>query len=183
MAAGPVLADAVPPPFTVGALLHGWDFEPLVVIPLVVIGALYLLGYRRVRRQPRPVFPAWRARCFIAGLVFIFAAVDGPMDTYSDVDVAVHMLQHIILLDIGAPLAVLGAPATIALRALSPARRGRYILPVLRNPFTHALTRPQVAGFLYACDLLGSHFTAWYNLSLENQYIHDLEHLSYIVFG
>ncbi|MGH3246007.1 MAG: cytochrome c oxidase assembly protein, partial [Trebonia sp.] len=72
---------------------------------------------------------------------------------------------------------------TIALRALSPAQRARYVLPVLRNRFTHVLTRPQVAGFLFACDLLATHFTKWYNLSLENQYIHDLEHLSYIVFG
>lgn len=182
MAALP-LADGVPAPFTAGALLRGWEFPPLVVIPIIVIGTLYLLGYRRVRRQPRPVFPAWRARCFIASLLFIYVAVDGPVDTYSDVDVAVHMFQHVILLYVGAPLAVLGAPATIALRALSPARRARYVLPVLRNGFTHVLTRPFVAGLLYACDLLGSHFTAWYNLSLENESIHDLEHLSYIVFG
>ena len=181
--AGPVLADAVPAPFTAGALLRGWEFPPLVVIPIIVIGTLYLLGYRRVRRQPRPVFPAWRARCFIAGLLLILASVDGPMDTYSDVDVAVHMFQHVILLDLCAPLAVLGAPATVALRALSPAHRSRYVLPLLHNRFTHVITRPQVAGFLFACDLLGSHFTAWYNASLENEYIHDLEHLSYLVFG
>lgn len=177
------LADAVPAPFTAGALLRGWELDPLVIVPVVVIGVFYLLGYRRVRRQPRPVFPAWRARCFVAGLILGIAAVDGPMDTYSDVDVAVHMGQHVILLDIVAPLVVLGAPATVALRALSPARRSRYVLPVLRNGFTHAITRPQVAGFLYACVLLSSHFTAWYNLSLENQYIHDLEHLSYVVFA
>jgi putative membrane protein len=179
----PSLADAVPAPFTVGALVRGWEFDPLVVIPIIVIGTLYLLGYRRVRRQPRPVFPAWRARCFVASLLLIVAAVDGPMDTYSDVDIAVHMFQHVILLYAVAPLAVLGAPATVALRALSPARRARYVLPVLRNGFTHALTRWQVTGLLFAGDLLATHFTAWYNLSLENQYIHDLEHLSYIVFG
>lgn len=177
------LADAVPAPFTAGALLRGWHFEPLVVIPIIVIGALYLLGYRRVRRQPRPVFPAWRARCFIASLLCVFVAVVGPLDTYSDVDIAVHMFQHVVLLYLAAPLAVAGAPATVALRALSPAQRARYVLPVLHNRFTYALTRPTVAGVLYACDLLATHFTPWYNLSLENQYIHDLEHLSYIVFG
>ncbi|MGH3182428.1 MAG: cytochrome c oxidase assembly protein, partial [Streptosporangiaceae bacterium] len=153
------------------------------IVPVVAIGVFYLLGYRRVRRQPRPVFPAWRAWCFVASLLAIFAAVEGPLDTYADVDIAVHMFQHVVLLYIGAPLAVAGAPATVALRALSPARRARYVLPVLRNPFTHALTRPAVVGVLYACDLLATHFTPWYNLSLENQNIHDLEHLSYIVFG
>ncbi|MGH2928556.1 MAG: cytochrome c oxidase assembly protein [Solirubrobacteraceae bacterium] len=182
MAALP-LADAVPAPFTAGALLRGWELDPLVVIPIIVIGALYLLGYRRVRRQPRPVFSPWRAGAFVASLLLVVAAVDGPMDVYSDVDVAVHMAQHVILIYAVAPLAVLGAPATVALRALSPARRARYVLPVLHNWFTHALTRPFTVGLLFACALLGTHFTAWYNLSLENQYIHDLEHLSYIVFG
>lgn len=176
------LADAVPATFTPGALLRGWQFEPLVIIPIVVIGALYLLGYRRVRRQPRP-FPPWRARCFVASLVLCFVAVDGPLDMYADLDVAVHMFQHDILLFAVVPLAVFGAPATVALRALSPARRARYILPVLHNPVTYVLTRPLVAGLLYVCDLLASHFTGWYNLSLENEYIHDLEHMSYIVFG
>lgn len=174
------LADAVPAPFTAGALLRDWQFEPLVMVPVVIIGVFYLLGYRRVRRQPRPPFPSWRAGAFVASLLLGVAAVDGPMDTYADVDVAVHMAQHVILIYAVVPLAVLGAPATVALRALSPARRSRYVLPVLHNRFTHALTRPQVAGFLFACDLLATHFTAWYNLSLENEYIHDLEHLSYV---
>lgn len=175
------LADAVPAPFTAGALLRGWQFEPLVIVPVLVIGVFYLLGYNRVRRQPRPYFPAWRAWAFVASLLIGVASVNGPMDTYSDVDVAVHMGQHVILLLVVAPLAVLGAPATVALRALSPARRARWVVPVLRNRFTHAITRPWVAGLLYACSLIGTHFTAWYNLSLENQYVHDLEHLSYIV--
>lgn len=181
--AAPPLADAVPVPFTAGALLRGWAFDPLVIVPVVVIGVLYLLGYRRVCRQPRPRFAPWRARAFVASLLLLLASVDGPMDTYSDVDVAVHMGQHVILIYLVAPLAVLGAPATVALRALSPAQRARYVLPVLRNGFTHALTRPLVAGLLFACALLATHFTGWYNLSLENQYVHDLEHLSYIVFG
>ena len=178
-----ILADAVPPRFTGGALLHGWQLEPLVIIPVVVIGVLYLIGYRRVRRRPRPVFPPWRAQCFIASLILVVVAVDGPMDTYADVDIAVHMFQHVILLYLVAPLAVCGAPATVALGALSPAQRRRWVLPVLHNPVTHWLTRPVVVGVLYAGDLLASHFTGWYNLALTNDYVHDMEHLSYIVFG
>ncbi len=182
MAAVP-LASAVPAPFTTGALLRGWAFDPLVTVPVVVIGVFYLLGYRRVRRQPQPPFAPWRAKAFVASLLLLIASVDGPMATYSGVDVAVHMGQHVILLYAVAPLLVAGAPVTVAVAALSPARRDRYVLPVLHSGFTRALTRPQVAGFLFACDLLATHFTKWYNLSLENQYVHDLEHLSYIVFA
>lgn len=113
------LADAVPPPFTASALLHGWTFEPLVLIP-VIVGLAYLAGFWRVRRQPRPVFPAYRAWCFMAGLIVTVVAADGPFDTYSDVDLAVHMGQHLLLLSVVSPLVVLGAPVTVALRAATP---------------------------------------------------------------
>jgi putative copper resistance protein D len=177
------LADAVPAPFTAGALLRGWEFPPLLYVPVVIIGVLYAIGYRRVRRQARPVFPRWRAWCLFTSLVVVLLTLDGPMDTYADIDVAPHMAEHMILLYVVTPLAVFGAPATIALRALSPRQRSRWVLPVLHNGFTHLLTRPTVIGVLYASDLIATHFTAWYNLSLENEYIHDLEHLSYIVFS
>ncbi|TAM85544.1 MAG: cytochrome c oxidase assembly protein [Jatrophihabitans sp.] len=178
-----LLADALPPPFSGGGLLRGWELAPTVVVPIVVVAALYLAGYHRVRLQPRPVFPPYRAWSFVGGLVAILLAVDGPVDSYSDVDLAVHMAQHLVLLDVAAPLLVLGAPITVALRALAPATRSRYVLPVLRSRTAHALSRPVVVGVLYAGDLVGTHFTGFYNLALSHQVVHDLEHLSYLIIG
>lgn len=179
-----ILADVgVPPPFTGSALLRGWELEPAVLVPIVACAALYVAGYRRVRRQPRPVFPRYRVWSFLGGLLAIVLAVDGPMDTYADVDLAVHMAQHLLLLDVAAPLVVLGAPITVALRALAPATRSQYLLPVLRSGIVHALSRPVVVGIVYAGDLVLTHFTGFYNLALYHQWVHDLEHLSYLVIG
>ncbi|HET7173320.1 MAG TPA: cytochrome c oxidase assembly protein [Nocardioidaceae bacterium] len=175
--------EQVPAPFSLGSLLDGWSFEPLVIVPVVVIGLLYLMGYARVRQQARPVFPAYRAGMFLASLALAVIAVDGPFDTYSDVDLATHMGQHLVLLYLVAPLAVLGAPVTVALRALSAQDRSRFLLPVLHSRTAYVLTRPWVVGILYAVDLIGTHFTAWYNLSLYHAHVHELEHLSYLVVG
>lgn len=175
--------EQVPAPFSPAALARGWQFLPLVMIPVLVIGLLYMVGYRRVRRQPRPVFPRYRAWCFLASLAALIAAVDGPLDTYSDVDLAVHMGQHLVLLYVVAPLAVLGAPVTVALRALSPPRRSRFVLPILRSRVVQALSNPWVAAGLFTADMFGTHFTPFYNLSLENEYIHDCEHLSFLIAG
>lgn len=176
-----MLADAVPPPFSAGALLQHWTFEPQVIVPIIIVAGLYLAGFRRVRRQPRPVFPAYRAWAFIASLLVLAAAVDGPFDAYSDVDLAVHMGQHLLLLGAVAPLAVLGAPVTLALRAATPRARSTVVVPVLRSRIAHALTRPWVVAVLYAGDLVGTHFTGIYNLALADPVVHDLEHLSYLL--
>ncbi|MBO0769951.1 MAG: cytochrome c oxidase assembly protein [Actinobacteria bacterium] len=177
------LADAVPPPFSAAALLHGWAFEPLLIIPVIVAAGLYLAGFSRVRRQPRPPFPPYRAWAFIASLVVLVIAVDGPFDTYADVDLAAHMGQHLLLLGLVCPLAVLGAPVTLALRAATPRGRSQFVLPVLHSRVAHALTRPWVAGVVYAGALVATHFTALYNLALEQPLIHDLEHLAYLGTG
>lgn len=177
------LADAVPPPFSAGALLRGWAFEPLVLIPVIVIAGLYLAGLRRVRRQPRPAFPGYRGWAFFTSLAVLVIAVDGPFDTYSDVDLAVHMAQHLLLLGLVCPLAVLGAPVSLALRAATPRARSRFVVPVLRSRVAHALTRPWLVGVLYAGALVASHFTGLYNLALQHPFVHDLEHFGYLVTG
>lgn len=177
------IADAVPPRFTGAALLHGWDFEPLVIVPVVAVAVLYLIAYRRVRRQPRPVFPAYRAWAFLASLLVLVISVDGPFDTYSDVDLAVHMGQHMLMLNLVCPLLVLGAPVTLALRAATPRGRAQVVVPILHSRAAHALTRPWVVGVLYAGALIATHFTGLYNLALEHPFVHDLEHLSYLVAG
>lgn len=177
------VAGAVPPPFSVGALLQGWAFEPMVSVPVIIVAGLYLTGFRRVRRQPRPVFPAYRAWAFIASLLVLVAALDGPFGTYSDVDLAVHMGQHLLLLGVVCPLAVLGAPVTLALRAATPQARFSFVVPLLHSRIAYALTRPWVVAAAYAADLIVTHFTGLYNLALADPVVHDLEHFSYLVAG
>lgn len=177
------LADGVPPAFSAGALLRGWTFEPLVIVPVIVVGALYLAGFRRIRRRPGPAFPPRRAWAFAASLAVLVAAVEGPFDTYSDVDLVVRMGQSMLLLGVVSPLAVLGAPATLAQGASTPRERSRYLVPVVHSRTAHALTRPWVVGILYTADLVVTHFTGFYNLALQNQYLHNLQELSYIAVG
>lgn len=177
------LADAIPPPFSGGGMLRGWAFEPLVTIPVIILAALYLAGFSRVRRQQRRAFPAYRAWAFMASLIVLVIAVDGPFDTYADVDLAVHMGQHLLLLGLVCPLAVLGAPVTLALRATTPRARSQFVVPVLHSRVAYALSRPWVVGVLYAGGLVATHFTALYNLALEYPPVHDLEHFTYLVTG
>src|ERR1700745_3033212 len=80
---------------------------------VAVAFALHVAGERRVaamRRRPRDRRARWRAASFYAGLATIVVALEGPIDTYAARLFWVHMVQHVLLLTVAAPLIVLGAP-------------------------------------------------------------------------
>ncbi len=70
---------------------------------------------------------------------------------------------------------------TLALQAATPDIRRRWLLPVLHSRLLRVLARPAVAWVLFAAVLWGTHFSPIYELSLENNWVHDGEHLLYLV--
>jgi cytochrome c oxidase assembly factor CtaG len=158
--------------------LGRWTFDPTVVAGLLATGALYLRGMRRVRRPDRQLTN--RAACFLGGLVVVWIALQSPVDTYADLRLSVHMLQHLLLTMVAAPLLVLGAPVTLALRASTPGFRRRRLLPLLRSRPLRLLTWPPLAWAQFALVLWVSHFSPLYELAVRNDGVHALEHLLYL---
>src|SRR5207247_1927243 len=89
----------------------------LLLAELAALGAAYGLGVRHVRR-----WPAWRTGCFGGGLVALVVALV-TMDGLADASLTGHMVQHLVLVFVAAPLIVLGSPVALALRATRRAAR------------------------------------------------------------
>jgi cytochrome c oxidase assembly factor CtaG len=162
----------------VTSVLGAWTFDPTVVAALLAAGALYLRGVRRVRRPDRKL--ANRAACFLGGLVVLWVALQSPIDAYADTRLSVHMVQHLLLTMVAAPLLVLGAPVTLALRASTPAFRRRWLLPLLRSRPVRLLSAPPLAWAQFALVLWASHFSPLYEAAVRNDGVHALEHLLYV---
>ena len=107
-------------------------------------------------------------------------ALLSPIDTYAEVSFSIHMVQHVLLLMVAAPMFALGAPVTLALRASRPETRRRILLPVLHSRPVALLTHPLVAFALFAVAQYVSHFTGFYNAALRSNPIHYLEHALYL---
>lgn len=162
-------------------MLANWTFDPAVIFGLAVAGVLYVRADRRVRRERGDRrFPRARRREFLAGLAVIFIALESPIDTGSATSFSVHMVQHLLLTMIAAPLLVLGAPVTLALLASSPADRRR-LSAALRRPPLRTLSQPIAAWALFFGVLWGSHFTGLFEASLRSDALHALEHVAYLV--
>jgi putative copper resistance protein D len=177
---GPIPAE----PPTLSALALGWSIEPFVALPLLVAGLLWLRLVARVNaaHSATPV-PALRTWAFLGGLATIAIALQSGIGRYDTALFSVHMVQHLLLTLIAAPLLVLGAPVTLLLRAATPAVRQRWILPVLHSRFVRVVGHPVVAWLAFAGVMWGSHFSALFDAALEQPLLHDLEHGLYLAAG
>jgi putative copper resistance protein D len=163
------------------AFLFGWSWEPTLTLPLISAALIWLALVRRVNRAHRsnPV-PRRRTAAFLGGLLTIAIALMSGIERYDTVLFSVHMVQHLLLALVAAPLLAFSAPITLLLRVSSPEIRRRRILPFLHSRVVRALSFPVVAGVLFAAVLWASHFSPVFDLALENPLVHDLEHAAYL---
>ena len=151
----------------------------MALLPIAIAAALYAVGLWRVRYRPAPPSRAW---AFYAGLATLLVAVTSAIDSYQERLLSVHMVQHILLAFAAAPLLILGAPITLALRAAPVPFRRRVVAPLARGPVSY-LTLPAVAWVAFAASQYLTHFTPLYDAALESEGIHAFEHVVFLVGG
>ncbi len=160
-------------------ILRSWSFDPIIVLGLFAATALYLRGVTRVR-QARPPFPRWRVVCFLSGIGVVYLALQSPIQAYSGRLLSVHMVQHLLLTMVAAPMMVLGTPIVLALRASTGSFRSRILVPILHSRTATLLSHPVVSWSAFTVALWASHFTDLYENALGNQAVHGLEHTLYV---
>jgi putative copper resistance protein D len=166
--------EVAPEPRFPGVLM-AWSLDPLPLIGVAIAGGAYVWAARRVVRAGRRPHATWRVACFMAGLAAIVLALSSPIEAYEGALFSVHMAQHMLLQLVAAPLLLLGAPATLALRAASPSVR-RGLLSVLHSRVVTVISFPLIAWVLFAAVNWGWHFSTLYDQALENSALHYFQH-------
>jgi putative copper resistance protein D len=178
----PALAhgDAMPAPDLPGVLL-AWRLELLPLAGVALATVAYLWAVRQVARSHRSnPPPRWRTAAFLGGMAAIVVALCSPIEAYEGQLFSVHMVQHMLLELVAAPLILLGAPVTLTLRAASPSVR-RGLLTVLHSRPVAVLTFPLLTWLLFAAVNWGWHFSALYDQALENAPLHYFQHGTFLV--
>ncbi|HET6745760.1 MAG TPA: cytochrome c oxidase assembly protein [Candidatus Limnocylindria bacterium] len=164
-------------------VLLAWRLDPLTLAGVALAAAAYLWAERHVAaRHPRNPPRAWRRWAFLAGLFAIVVALNSPIETYEGQLFSVHMVQHMLLELVAAPLLLLGAPATLALRA-APSSVRRRLLGLLHSRPLALLTFPLVTWLVFAAVNWGWHFSTLYDQALENTALHYLQHATFLGAG
>ncbi len=122
------VAPTEPPSPT--SLLLGWTFPPLPTLGILVATVWWIWAVRRVdAAHPANPVPRRRTVTFLLGMLALGFAVASGIERYDTSLFSVHMVQHVLLMLVAAPLIALSAPITLVLRLSAPATRKRWILP------------------------------------------------------
>ncbi len=177
-------ADVISPPVRLHALLSAWQTDGLSLVALAIelgLAAWYVVSVRRLAKRGRS-WSRWRTASFLGGTALIVIAVQSGLASYDDEVFAVHVVQHLLLMNFAPILLALSAPVTLALQASSRTTQQR-LLKVLHHPVVEFVTNPVVVVIVSYGTMLGYFLTSFYNFSLEHPLVHDLTHLHFLVSG
>ncbi|WAU81229.1 cytochrome c oxidase assembly protein [Streptomyces sp. Qhu-G9] len=150
------------PPFTLGRGLQ-WSPDPFFLVACLLGLALYGWGVVRLVRRG-DAWPAGRTVAFVVGVLSVMLVLCTKLNDYGMVMFSVHMVQHMVISMLSPILILLGAPITLALRALPTAGRGRkgpreLLLMLLHSRFMRVVTHPAFTIPLFIASLYGLYFT------------------------
>ncbi len=151
-----------------------------------------LLGFAYPRflriRKAGIHWPVMRLVSWLGGISVVIWCTNAGIATYAQVSVGLHMTQHMVLTMLGPILLVLGAPATLALRALKPStnsERGprEWLVWFLHSPITRVLTNPFYVFIVYVIGLYGLYMTPLFGWLMGSHVGHVVMQTHFIISG
>lgn len=167
-----------------------WNWDPLILCLLIIPAGVYLRGLWIQRQRQAGLYrmQKWRAAAFGTGMAMLFVALISPIDPLSEQLFSIHMIQHILIIDVAAPLLAFSTPLGPLLSAL-PHTSQRAVGLWWSKPHHWVrmlwrwISHPMVAWVLFAGLLWVWHIPALYSAAVENDAIHAMEHFCFLGSG
>lgn len=179
--------DFAGPP-TVARVLFDWRFDLIFGTAAIVMALLYLVGVRRLRGRG-DAWPVGRTLAWLLGCAALLFTTSSGLGRYMPAMFSMHMVAHMLLSMLVPILLVLGAPMTLALRALPTAGRGappgprEWLLAALHSRVSKFLTHPIVATVLFVAGFYGLYFGGIFDAAVSNHAAHVLMNVHFLLSG
>lgn len=161
-----------------------WTFDPLTLAGLAVLFLLYTRGLWRSRGRSGNLFPWWRPTSFYAGWTALLAGAVSPIDGLSGELFLMHMVQHMLMMMVGPPLILVGAPVVPVLRGLPGVLRADLAIPLLQmrrvRKVLSFLASPLTAWLAFVFTVWIWHIPSLYNEAVTNEALHFLQHVMFV---
>ncbi len=165
-----------------GAWWTRWELDLPAIAVMVGLGALYLRGETLWRRDTGGARPH-RVAAFVAGWVVALLSLVSPVAALSGDLLWIHMIQHLLMVIVAAPLLALGAPQSAVRRAVGPGPRRAVSGAVRRVSLRRRGWAPPtvvIAAVVHIAALWVWHIPALYDLAATNAFVHLLEHAFFL---
>ncbi|MBL7623034.1 cytochrome c oxidase assembly protein [Frankia sp. AgB1.8] len=183
-----ILGYPMPPAISIARIFT--EARPdLLFGTIVLLGTwFYLVGAVRQRRAGAP-WPIGRTVSWVCGMAVIAFATSSGLGRYGRVLFSVHMVQHLLLMMLAPILLNLGAPVTLALRALPTGVTGTtrsaraWLLRMVNSRWLAFIGNPLVAWTLYSVSLYVLYLTPLFGWVLRNHLAHLAMMVHFLVVG
>ncbi len=166
---------------TPATLWTAWNTAPSLLISLAAMVLIYARGMAGAGNGVR------RTLCFAGAVLTLVVALVSPLDALCDSLFTAHMLQHLLLMLVAAPLLVLSEYPLALLRALPRAWAQRLVRGLNRSGGLRrvwdVLNIPGVAWLIFTLEMWVWHSSALYQAALHSEAIHSLEHIGFVLSG
>jgi cytochrome c oxidase assembly factor CtaG len=159
---------------------------PVALTLLAVTALLYLRGWFRLRSTREIVTSPQHLASFLIGLFLIWVAADSPLAALDRRLLTVHMIQHLLLMSVAAPLILLSEPVLVMVRGL-PQRLVRAAAPWFQRPLVRQIGRatvnPVLCWLAATAALIGWHVPEALALGMRSHGWHVFQHASFLATG
>lgn len=165
---------------------HAWNGDLLIWFSLALGAWAYGRGLAVLWRRlgVRHTVLGWRLASFVAGLIVLFVALISPLHALGSALFSAHMLQHMLLILVAAPLLSLGTPHGPLLLAIPWTLRHQlgqaWRKAIWLQVAWRTLKPPVVVWGLHALTLWAWHLPDLYQATLQNEWVHILEHMNFL---
>lgn len=154
-----------------------WNLDPILIGTVVIVVWWYARGLR-------PGLEPWRFRAFVGGIAAVVVALVSPVDALADTLFSGHMVQHVLLIAVAAPLLAYAQPGPVTMRGM-PARLRRVFVRARRGSGLDAdrirrAQHPLARLLLFIVVTWTWHASRFYGAAVDNRWVHALEHVLFL---
>lgn len=179
--------DFTGPP-TLARILLDWRFDLVFGTAAIVFALIYVAAVIRLRRRG-DAWPPGRTASWLLGCAVLLFTTSSGLGRYMPASFSMHMTGHMLLSMLIPILMVLGAPTTLALRALPAAGKGNppgpreWLQIGLHSRWSQFFTHPVVATVMFVVGFYALYFGGIFDSAVSNHGSHLLMNVHFLLSG
>ena len=171
--------------------IHGgsqsWLTPVAIALPFLILASIYLRGWYNLRSGLAEVVRLRRVAELMSGVLLTWVVLATPLAQLDHQSLTAHMVQHLVLMTLAAPLLLFGEPVVALVHTLPH----RYALRVARAILLMATVRARGRIFIYAVFswLVGTACVIWWHiptafaLAMRSERWHQFEQMTFLAAG
>lgn len=177
----------LPPELTPARWLTEWRLDWLWIAVALFGLVSYFLGVAKIYRRGDK-WQWFRSVNWVIGLLVLTYITSGPPSVYGRVLFSAHMVDHMALTMVAPIFLVLGAPVTLALRALPPRGDGsrgprEWLLVFVHSRFSQVVTHPLFAAANFAGSIVLFYYSDLFGFAMREHVGHELMIVHFLLTG